>query len=398
MKIRKYVSAAAVVALIFALSGCNADGAGVYVQSVSTLSGMGGIAPGDRFAGIVVSENVAEIQKDGEKTIADLLVREGDDVKEGDALFSYDTEELQLTLDKQRLELEQLKATIENYNNQIAELEKDRNRVGAADKLQYTIQIQSTQVDLKEAELNLKTKETEVAKSEDILANATVVSPVTGRIQAISENGTDNMGNPLPYITIQQAGSYRVKGTLGELQRGGITEGSSMKILSRTDTDQYWLGTVSLVDYENPTQENGSNYYGMVTDEMTTSSKYPFYVELENTDGLILGQHVYIELAAEEEEMPGVPLSMAFIGYEEDGSAYVWAENRGKLEKRTVTLGEMDPMLGTVAVLEGLTQEDYIAFPDPAVCREGASTTHSAPVEEEAAPAADMAVAEGGVA
>ena len=397
MKMRKWFAALTAMALSASLCACGAGGTGVYVQSVESLSVMGGIASGDRFAGIVVSEHVAEIEKDSEKTIAELLVREGDDVSEGDALFSYDTEQLQLTLDKQRLELEQLNATIENYKSQITELEKDRDRAYGTDKLQYTVQIQSTQVDLKEAELNVKAKETEVARSEEVLENATVVSPVTGRIQAVNENGTDNYGNPLPYITIQQAGSYRVKGTLGELQRGGILEGSEMKILSRTDAQQYWLGTVSLVDYENPTQENGSNMYGMVTDEMTASSKYPFYIELESTEGLILGQHVYIELAVEEEEMAGVPLSMAFIAYGEDGAPYVWAENKGKLEKRPVTLGDMNDMTGLVSVLEGLTAEDFIAFPDPAVCREGAATTHSMP-EEEGEPAGDMAAAEGGAA
>ena len=382
MKGKRAVCLCLAAAMLLLLSACAGDGSAVFVQSVESLSGMGGIAPGDRFAGIVVSENVAELQKDGERTIAELLVKEGDDVKEGDPLFSYDTEELQLTLDKQLLELEQLKATIENYKSQIAELEKDRNRVGAADKLQYTIQIQSTQVDLKEAELNLKTKEAEVNRSREILENATVVSPVTGRVQSISEGGTDNYGNPLPYISIQQAGAYRIKGTLGELQRGGIMEGSRLKILSRTNDNQFWYGTVTLVDYENPTQENGNNYYIVgSSDEMTNTSKYPFYVELENTDGLILGQHVYMELAVEEGTAAGIPVSMAFVCYEEDGSAYVWAEKRGKLEKRTVTLGAINDMLGTVEILEGLTGEDYIAYPDETLCHEGASTTRSAPEE-----------------
>lgn len=389
---KKWFGSMTALVLALLLAGCGGGDAAVYVQSVRELAGMGGIAPGDRFAGIVVSENVAEIQKDGEKTISELLVKEGDDVKEGDPLFSYDTEELQLTLDKQRLEQEQLEASIENYEEQIKQLEKERNWVSGSDKLQYTIQIQSTQVDLKEAQLNLKTKEAEVAKSEDILENATVVSPVTGRVQAVNENGTDNYGNPLPYISIQQSGAYRVKGTLGELQRGGIMEGSRLKILSRTHEDQVWMGTVTLVDYENPTQENSNNYYISSADEMTTSSKYPFYVELENTDGLILGQHVYLEIAAEEGETVGIPVSMAFIGYEEDGKAYVWAENRGRLEKRTVTLGEMNEMMGTVEVLNGLTEEDYIAFPDAELCREGVSTTHSMSVEESAE------AAEGGVA
>lgn len=391
MKLKKWMCMTAALAVL-TLTGCG-NGTAVYVQSVASLSGMGGIAPGDRFAGIVVSENVAQIQKDGDRTIAEILVKEGDDVQEGDALFSYDTEELQLTLDKQKLELEQLKATIENYQAQITELERDRNRVGTADKLQYTIQIQSAQVDLKEAELNQKAKEAEVKRSEDILANATVVSPVTGRVQSINESGSDNYGNPLPYIAVQQSGSYRIKGTLGELQRGGIMEGSRMKIISRTDEGQFWMGTVTLVDYENPTQENSNQmYYISSGDEMTSSSKYPFYVELENTEGLILGQHVYMEVATEEGESAGIPLSMAFLCYEEGGSAYVWAENRGKLEKRALVLGEENHMMGTVDILEGLTTEDYIAFPDGELCHAGAATTHSAPEENGEAPEAESGV------
>ena len=216
MKRTNLIALALCFALMLSLCGCSSSNAGgVYVQSVKDLMDLGGIAPGDRFSGLVVSENVSEIQKDSDKTIKELKVREGDDVKEGQELFSYDTEQLQLTLDKQRLELEQLNVSIENYKEQIKDLEKDRDRVGAASKLQYTIEIQSISEDLKEAELNVKAKETEVKRSEEVLQNAVVVSPVTGRIQSISENGTANYGNPLPYITIQQAGSYRVKGILG---------------------------------------------------------------------------------------------------------------------------------------------------------------------------------------
>ena len=378
MKMKKWAAAALALCLTLSLTACGSDAGAVYVQSVADLVNLGGIAPGDRFSGLVVSENVSEIQKDSDKTIKELKVREGDDVKEGQELFSYDTEQLQLTLDKQRLELEQLNVSIENYKEQIKDLEKDRDRVGAASKLQYTIEIQSISVDLKEAELNVKAKETEVKRSEEVLQNAVVISPVTGRIQSISENGTDNYGNPLPYITIQQAGSYRVKGILGELQRGGIMEGVRLKITSRTDDSQCWYGTVALIDYENPSQGSDYDmYYGNSSDEMTASSKYPFYVELESTEGLILGQHVYMELDAGEEETPAGPaVSSAFFCYNEDGTMYVWAESKGKLEKRGVTVGEYNPMTDTYEILEGLTEEDFIAFPDPELCVVGAPTTH----------------------
>ena len=383
MKMRTCIALVLVLSLL-CLTGCGGKSGSVYVQSVKTLAGYGGIAPGDRFSGIVVSENVAEIQKDGDKTIGELLVREGDDVTEGQELFSYDTEQLQLNLDKQKLELEQLQVSIESYTEQIADLEKARDRVYESQKLQYTIQIQSLQVDLKEAELKLKAKEAEVEQSQKILENATVVSPVTGRVQSISENGTDNYGNPLPYITIQQSGSYRIKGVLGELQRGGIMEGDRIRILSRTDETVFWMGTVSLVDYESPYQGTQNDmYYGMEADEMTSSSRYPFYVELDSTEGLLLGQHVYMEKYVEGEVPAGVSISSAFICYAEDGSNYVWAENGSKLEMRTVVLGEYNYMLDTYQVVEGLTEDDYIAFPDPELCQVGATTTHDAPAVEE---------------
>ena len=383
MKCKRCLSVLLILGLLLSVAGCGSKENAVNVQSVADLAGMGGIAPGDRFAGLVVSENVAQIQKDGDKTVAELLVREGDDVQEGDVLFSYDMDELQLALDKQLLEKEQLVASIENYKEQIQELEAQRKRVSQAKQLEYTIQIQSTQVDLKEAELNLKTKEAEIAHSQSILENVEVKAPVTGRVQSISESGTDNYGNPVAYITIQPSGAYRGKGMLGELQRGGIMEGSRMKIVSRTDEGQFWLGTVTLVDYENPSQGSQYDmYYGTSTDEMTAASKYPFYVELEDTEGLMLGQHVYLELYAEEGETAGVSVSSAFICYEEDGSAYVWAENRGKLEKRTVTLGEYNFMNDTMEVLEGLTEEDFLAFPDMELCQVGAPTTHDFAAEE----------------
>ena len=210
-----------------------------------------------------------------------------------------------------------------------------------------------------------------------------MVSPIDGRVQNINESGTNNYGEPAPYITIQKIGSYRVKGVLGELQRGGIMEGDRVTLVSRTNEGDTWSGTVTLVDYENPSQGSDMDrYYGMATDEMTASSKYPFYVDLDSTEGLMLGQHLYIRKEAEEGQSAGIPLGSAFVCYEEDGSAYVWAENRGKLEKRAVTLGEYNPMTDAQEILSGISLEDYIAFPDEQ-CQEGAATPREEPVTQE---------------
>ena len=263
---RKWIALLMILCLM--LSGCSSTG-GVYVQSVEVLSNMGGIAPGDHFLGLVVSEHVSEIKRDSDKSVKELFVKEGDDVKEGQELFSYDTEELQLSYDKKSLELEQLKASIESYKSQIIQLQNERAGVTGAEKLRYTLEIQSTELNIKEAELKIKTQEKDVEQAAALLENATVVSPVNGRVQDINESGMNNMGEAAAYITIQEVGSYRVKGVLGELQRGGIREGDRVELVSRTDETAVWSGTVALVDYENPTQGSDMDrYYGMSAEEV----------------------------------------------------------------------------------------------------------------------------------
>lgn len=54
---------------------------------------------------------------------------------------------------------------------------------------------------------------------------------------------------------------------------------------------------------------------------------------------------------------------------------YVWAANKnGKLEKRSVILGQYDEELGEYEIADGLTKDDSIAFPSD-VLEEGMATT-----------------------
>ena len=170
-----------------------------------------------------------------------------------------------------------------------------------------------------------------------------------------------------------------------------------MRIRSRVDDGRTWTGTLSGIDWENPVKNDNNGVYisSSSSDEMTQSSKYPFYIELDNTDGLILGQHVYIEPdngEDEAEEPAGPMLPMYYLAYEDDGAPYVWAEGSGgKLEKRSVTLGVMDEMTGAYEITGGLTEDDYIAFPEEGL-EEGRPTERYDPeaAAEEAASMGEM--------
>ena len=109
-----------------------------------------------------------------------------------------------------------------------------------------------------------------------------------------------------------------------------------------------------------------------------SSSKYSFYVDLESTEGLILGQHVTIEPDyGQGQQREGVWLNSSFVLGNEAGTAfYVWAAKRdgAKLEKRSITLGKYDEALDMHEITSGLGMDEYVAWPSDD-CKEGAATT-----------------------
>ncbi|MBQ0026603.1 MAG: efflux RND transporter periplasmic adaptor subunit [Lachnospiraceae bacterium] len=155
-----------------------------------------------------------------------------------------------------------------------------------------------------------------------------------------------------------QVGQYRVEGKINEYNANSLPFGAQVIIRSRINEETTWAGTVDYVDYENPVSgQNG--YYGFGE----TATKYPFYVTVETSEGLMLGQHVYIELDnGQEEEKDGLWIPETYIVYEGD-KTFVWAADDDEIEKREITVAETNYDLGQVLVSEGLTEEDWIAFP-----------------------------------
>ena len=364
------VLAVSILCMLFC--GCeNKETTTVSVQSVGLLSGIGSVGLQERYAGVVSAGENMRVDRDENMKIKELLVSAGEVVAADQILFTYDTDAISLSLDKMKLELEQLKASTETKAAQIEQLEQEKAKAKQEDQLDYTLQIQELQIDLTENDLNIKAKEKDIEQTERFLENDKVRSPIDGRIQSINENGGyDDMGNPLPYISIAQTSTYRVKGVINEQNAAALMEGMPVCIRSRVNPEQTWNGAVEMIDWDNPIQNN--NYWGP-SDEMSQSSKYPFYVGLDSDEGLMLGQHVYIEpWTGDEEGENELRLPSWCLNDADTESPWVWAVDAQKhLEKRPVKLGEYDPDTDTYPVLEGLTVKDYIAPPGED-CEEGA--------------------------
>ena len=124
----------------------------VYVTSVADITGTGSLGMTAKYSGVVEPEKTLSVQKDDTKKIAELYVTVGQEVKVGDKLFSYDTDDLQMQLEEAQLQLESLKNRISTLNQQIDSLQKEKNKASSDEQLSYTLQIQSAQLEVKSTE------------------------------------------------------------------------------------------------------------------------------------------------------------------------------------------------------------------------------------------------------
>lgn len=337
----------------------------VYVEQVSAIMKQMTVS-GNRFSGIVEPQETLEVNKDSERTVKELKVAVGDTVEVGTVLFSYDTDDIQMQIDQAKLDMESITNEITSYNGQIADLQREKAAAPAESQFEYTTQIQTLQTSIRQCEYNKQSKQAEIDRLQRSIDNSDVKSTMAGVVKSVNENGVDSYGNSAAYITILATGEYRVKGIIDETAMGTIMEGSTVILHSRVDETQTWTGTVSKIDTEGTVSDNNNGYYSDSSDEMSSASKYAFYVTLDSTDGLMLGQHLYIEPdfgQGVQEEKEGLWLYSYYIVMD-DGDPYVWASgSRDRLEKRKVELGEYDEMTDQYEILSGLEEEDYIAFP-----------------------------------
>lgn len=351
-----------------------------YVTTVGSLTGEDISGTQNRYAGVVEPQKTVEVKLDTGRAVQQLMVEEGQTVKAGDQLFSYDISSGEEQLMTARLELERLKTEAVSYQEQINTYQREKEQAAQEDQLSYTIQIQSAQMDLKKNEYDQKSKAAEIEKLEQVGDSPIVTSEIDGIIRSINKDvmgsGESSMdpdsgssSGKTTFITILGTGNYRVKGKVNEQNRGSVIEGDPVIIRSRVDPQITWKGVMGEVDTEHPTSSGEDSAFSTMAsgdgeDQQTTSSSYPFYVNLDMTEGLMLGQHVYIEMDyGQGERKEGIWLNEFYIE-DTEGDAYVWAsDGKDRLEKRSVTLGDYDQELGEYEIKKGLTKDDCIAFP-----------------------------------
>lgn len=391
--------------------------AGDEVAYVTRISALNGDDSGvmNRFAGVVEPQETVKVNIESGRKVKEVEVKTGEEVKAGQLLFEYDLTSIQEDLQEAKLALDRLKNEALSLDDQIKTLEKEKKKASKNNQLSYTIEIETNKMNLKKNEYDQISKEAEITKLENATGNTEVRSEIDGVIQKIdttklatddgdsldesldmdSYSGDSESGDSNAFITILSTGAYRIKGKVNEQNKSSIIPGEPVIIRSRVDETEVWHGTMGAIDEQNASSESSGNmYYGMVDssgDSQTSSSSYPFYVELESSDGLMLGQHVYIEKdEGQEEQKEGVWLSDFYIVDADSDNPYVWAANdKDRLEKRAVVLGQYDETMGEYEIADGLTEDDSIAFPAENLV-EGMATADGSMMTELGLGSADM--------
>lgn len=345
----------------------------VFVDSVATLATLGsGNGLIQRYGGVVEPQETYKISTDSSRSVAERYVEVGDTVQAGDKLFTYDNTEYEEKLETAQIELESAKLDIESDEKQLEELKKIYAEKPTAQNQLSVLQAENS---LKQKQLELEKKKKEIENIEDSLQNPDVTSEVTGVVQKINtskESASDDSSSSMyysysssgeddTYITILKLGTYRVKASVNEQNIRQLSEGLSMVVYSRVDSSETWKGVIDEIKTGQGSEEDDDDSYNSSS---AGSSSYTFYVELEDSEGLMLGQHVYLEQDLGQAEVKtGLWLDDYYL-VEEDGKTYVWAVSSSNvLEKREVTIGDTDPDLVQSQIASGLTTDDYIALP-----------------------------------
>lgn len=371
---------AVVLVLCFVFGGKKSAGStdDVYVEQVAAL---GGSSAGvqNRYAGVVEAQESWKINLDASRTVQEIYVKEGDEIAEGDKLFAYDTTELNTEIAQAKLEMESISNEIDDYNTQIAALQAERDAASEEAKFDYTTEIQSVQNDLKQAQFNKKSKQLEVDRLNESIKNSVVTSKMAGVVKSLNENQDADTNGTDAFMTILATGDYRVKCLINEQNMMDISEGSAVIIRSRVDESQTWTGVIAQIDRESP-QAGTTDVMSMETansEDTTGTSKYPFYVTIDSSEGLMLGQHVMVEPDhGQGTAKDGIWIYESYLDIDKE-IAYVWADNgKGRIEKRKVELGEYDETTQEYQILSGLDKKDYIAWPQDGI-KEGVKTIKS---------------------
>lgn len=267
------------------------------------------------------------------------LVKEGDEVQTGTALFEYSPKNLEETIEQLEAEItrleseeEALEDNIDNLEDIVLDLATSEDEESSSDEAM----IASIDAEIYEKELQLSRIEAEIDKYEDLvsisddgLSSLTVDSPIAGVVKSVSHD----LQNPVVTIT---SNDQQVVGLLDEDDMLEIKEGMSAAIYGSFGKREGTIAKIGVNPEQDPQVGAKSEYQFVVemgeveSGEVDTDEQS----EVAEESPILLGTHVNIKITTTEiEDALTLPSEAIRVG-----NIYVLKED-GTIEKRKVKTG-----------------------------------------------------------
>ena len=256
---------------------------------------------------------------------------------------------------------------METLKQQLTQLQLQAAKAKPADQQTIALEILSTENAIHKQEYSISAKQLERSQLEKNLDNSIVEADMTGIVKSINLNAggqeySDYGDSSNAFMTILATGDYRVKAKCNEMNISSLYVDQEMIIYPRSDETKHYKGVVERIDTE-PIKENTNQYY-YSEGSGESASKYQFYVKFTDVMDLMLGQHVVLMPDLGFEEKDGLWIPQYYV-VEDINETYVWScDENNRMEKRPVTIASVDDTGREYQIGSGLTEKDYIAFPD----------------------------------
>ena len=207
--------------------------------------------------------------------------------------------------------------------------------------------------EIRDLEFQIKMAEAEYAIKQTEMETGEVIANIDGTVVALLDEEEARLTGQ-PILKVSGGGGFYMQGAVSELEKDNLQIGQEVTV-NDWNTGMTYTGTIQSVG-DFPTS-NG--YWSGVGNPNV--SYYPFTVFIDESADLQEGSYVNVSFSTATTQQ-GIYLENPFLRTEQ-GKSYVYVRGEdGKLEQRFVTTGKA--LWGSYTeVLDGLTPEDYIAFP-----------------------------------
>lgn len=176
-------------------------------------------------AGTVVALNSVELRPQVSSTVRQIAVREGQQVRKGELLFTFDDRADRANLDKARAQLLRDRATLADLERQLA-----RSKELLAQNFIAPSNTDSLRAQVEAQQAAIRADEAAVQASEVTLGYSTLRAPLGGRIGAIAVNpGSLVQPSGAALATINQIDPIGVSFTLPEGQLGAVLRSAGIQ-------------------------------------------------------------------------------------------------------------------------------------------------------------------------